>query len=166
VAVAEDHNATLFREGLQKSLAVLRLLCFERDASGPIAQHRLRPGQLVQQIDFDSLISPRKGGREVQRRRVDVAAHGVDRRNGVELVKHLRGTYVAGVQDFRDTPQPLREAPIKVPVRVRDHSDFHARDLSVRGRKSPFECLGFCPGRRDPSPFLRAGYLPAAAPDL
>ena len=42
-------------------------------------------------------------GAKPQRRRIDIAPHRLDRRNGTELVEHGLGSYVTGVQDLVDT---------------------------------------------------------------
>ena len=56
----------------------------------------------MQHVNFEIANRPRDGGREPQRRRIDIAPHRLYRCNGTELVEHRARSYITGMEYLID----------------------------------------------------------------
>jgi hypothetical protein len=54
----------------------------------------------VQHLDFDAAKPPRDNRLELQRSRIDIASHRLDRCDGTELVEHRPRPHVTGMEDL------------------------------------------------------------------
>ena len=137
--MAVTKNDHLARRGKtsQKPATILGWLPFQETRLGPLVQRRLWPGQLVQHVDFYPSKSPRNGGREPQRSRIDIAPDCVERRNGTELVEHQLRSHVAAVQNLIHALQKWRKLWIKESVGVGDDANSHASKVSGSRYQEP-----------------------------